>query len=140
MTQTQQSILEMFTKLGQDLKIPSVDMEKIIAHHRKNLEALSASGKAAAEGAAAFAAKQREIVEAAIRDIQSAAQNFKLPGSPQEAMAAQSEFAKRSIDAAIQNTKDLAELVQKSNQDAMRIIQDRMKESFEEIKSSFTKK
>ncbi|CEJ14550.1 Phasin protein [bacterium YEK0313] len=140
MTQTQQSILEMFTKLGQDLKIPSVDMEKIIAHHRKNLEALSASGKAAAEGAAAFAAKQREIVEAAIRDIQSAAQNFKMPGSPQEAMAAQSEFAKRSIDAAIQNTKDLAELVQKSNQDAMRIIQDRMKESFEEIKSSFTKK
>lgn len=140
MTQTQQSILEMFTKLGQDLKIPSVDMEKIIAHHRKNLEALSASGKAAAEGAAAFAAKQREIVEAAIKDIQSAAQNFKMPGSPQEAMAAQSEFAKRSIDAAIQNTKDLAELVQKSNQDAMRIIQDRMKESFEEIKSSFTKK
>ena len=140
MTQTQQSILEMFTKLGQDLKIPSVDMEKIIAHHRKNLEALSASGKAAAEGAAAFAAKQREIVEAAIKDIQAAAQNFKMPGSPQEAMAAQSEFAKRSIDAAIQNTKDLAELVQKSNQDAMRIIQDRMKESFEEIKSSFTKK
>ena len=140
MTQTPQSILEMFTKLGQDLKIPSVDMEKIIAHHRKNLEALSASGKAAAEGAAAFAAKQREIVEAAIKDIQSAALNFKMPGSPQEAMAAQSEFAKRSIDAAIQNTKDLAELVQKSNQDAMRIIQDRMKESFEEIKSSFTKK
>jgi phasin family protein len=140
MTQTPQSILEMFTKLGQDLKIPSVDLEKIIAHHRKNLEALSASGKAAAEGATALAAKQREIVEVAIKDIQTAAQSFKLPGSPQEALAAQTEFARKSIDAAIKNTKDIAELVQKSNQDAMKIIQDRMKESFEEIKSSFMKK
>ncbi|WP_170181800.1 phasin family protein [Phreatobacter stygius] len=140
MTQTPQSILEMFTKLGQDMKIPSVDMDKIIAHHRKNLEALSASGKAAAEGATAFAAKQREIIEAAIKDIQAAAQGFKMPGSPQEAMAAQSEFAKKAIDAAIRNTKDVAELIQKSNQDAMRIIQDRMKESFEEIRASYTKK
>jgi phasin family protein len=140
MTQTPQSIIDMFTKLGQDLKIPSVDLEKIVAHHRKNLEALSASTKAAAEGATAFAAKQRELVEAAIKDIQAAAQNFKMPGSPQEAMQAQAEFAKKAMEAAIKNTRDMAELVQKSNQDALKIIQDRMKESFEEIRSSFTKK
>lgn len=140
MTEMPKSILDMFTKLGQEMKIPSVDLNKIVEHHRKNFEALSASGKAAAEGAAAVAAKQREIIEAAIKDIQDASKNFKIPGSAQEMMAAQSEFAKKAMEAAVKNTRDMAELVQKSNQDAVRIIQDRMKESFEEIRQSFSRK
>jgi len=140
MTQSTSSILDMFKKLGEDMKIPSVDLNKIIDHHRKNLEALAASGKAAAEGAAAFASKQREIVEAAVKDIQEASKNFKVPGSAQEMMAAQTEFAKRAMEAAVRNTRDMADLVQKHNQDAVRIIQDRMKESFEEIRQGFSRK
>lgn len=140
MTQTPQSIMDMFSKLGQDLKVPSVDLEKIMSHHRKNLEALGASGKVAAEGAAAIAAKQREIIEAGLKEITGLAQGFKMPGSPQEAMTAQAEFAKKAIEAAIQNTKDVAELVQKSNAEAMKIMQDRMKESMEEIRATFMKK
>ena len=106
----------------------------------KNLEALSASGKAAAEGAVAIAAKQREIAAAAVKDIQDAAQNFKISGSAQEMMAAQTEFAKKAMEAAVQNTRDMAELAQKSSQDAVRVIQERMQESFEEIRQSFTRK
>ncbi|MGQ3355498.1 MAG: phasin family protein [Phreatobacter sp.] len=140
MTQTPQAMLDMFRKLGEDMKVPAVDMDKIVEHHRKNLEALAASGKAAAEGATAIAAKQKEIVEAAVKDIQAAAENFKLPGSAQEMMAAQSEFAKRAMEAAVKNTRDMAELVQKSNAEAVRVIQDRMKESFEEIRQSFSRK
>jgi phasin family protein len=130
----------MFRKLGEDMKVPAVDMDKIVEHHRKNLEALAASGKAAAEGATAIAAKQKEIVEAAVKEIQAAAENFKLPGSAQEMMAAQSEFAKRAMEAAVRNTRDMAELMQKSNAEAVRVIQDRMKESFEEIRQSFSHK
>ena len=140
MTQTPQAMLDMFRKLGEDMKVPAVDMDKIVEHHRKNLEALAASGKAAAEGATAIAAKQKEIVEAAVKDIKAAAENFKLPGSAQEMMAAQSEFAKRAMEAAVKNTRDMAELVQKSNAEAVRVIQDRMKESFEEIRQSFSRK
>jgi len=140
MTQTPQAMLDMFRKLGEDMKVPAVDMDKIVEHHRKNLEALAASGKAAAEGATAIAAKHKEIVEAAVKDIQAAAENFKLPGSAQEMMAAQSEFAKRAMEAAVKNTRDMAELVQKSNAEAVRVIQDRMKESFEEIRQSFSRK
>lgn len=140
MTQTPQAMLDMFRKLGEDMKVPAVDMDKIIAHHRKNLEALAASGKAAAEGATAIAAKQKEIVETAVKEIQAAAENFKLPGSAQEMMAAQSEFAKRAMEAAVKNTRDMAELMQKSNAEAARVIQDRMRESFEEIRQSFSRK
>ncbi|MBY0363871.1 MAG: TIGR01841 family phasin [Phreatobacter sp.] len=140
MTQTPQAMLDMFKKLGEDMKVPAVDMEKIVEHHRKNLEALAASGKAAAEGATAIAAKQKEIVETAVKEIQAAAEGFKLPGSAQEMMAAQTEFAKRAMEAAVKNTRDMAELMQKSNAEAVRVIQDRMKESFEEIRQNFTRR
>lgn len=140
MTQTTSSILDMFKRLGEEMKIPPVDLDKIIEHHRKNLEALAASGKAAAEGASAVAAKQREIVEAAVKDIQEAARSFKIPGSAQEMMAAQTEFARKAMEAAVNNTRDMAELMQKSSQDAIRILQDRMKESYEEIRQSFSRK
>ena len=140
MTQTPQSIIDMFKKLGEDMKVPSVDMQKIVDHHRKNLEALASSSKAAAEGATAFAARQKESIEAAVKEIQAAAQNFKLPGSAQEMMAAQTEFTKKAMEAAVKNTRDMAELMQKSNAEAIRVIQDRMKESFEEIRQSFSRK
>lgn len=140
MTPNPQPFLDMFKKLGEDLKVPAVALEPILAHHRKNLEALAASGKAAAEGATAVAAKQREIMETAVKDIQEAAQGFKMPGSPQEMMAAQADFARRAMEAAVKNTRDLAELVQKSNSEAVRVIHDRMQESFEEIRQAFQRK
>ena len=68
------------------------------------------------------------------------AQEYKPGGSPQEIMAKQTEFAKKAMEAAIANTRDIAELVQKSSTEAFKIVQDRMKESYEEIKSSVEKK
>ena len=55
-------------------------------------------------------------------------------------MAKQTEFAKKAMEAAIANTRDIAELVQKSSSEAFKIVQDRMKESYEEIKASVEKK
>jgi phasin family protein len=55
-------------------------------------------------------------------------------------MAKQAEFAKKAMEAAIANTRDIAELVQKSSTEAFKIVQDRMKESYEEIRASVEKK
>ncbi len=44
------------------------------------------------------------------------------------------------MEAAIANTKDLAELVQKSSTEAVNIIQQRMKDSFDEIRGGLDKK
>ena len=44
------------------------------------------------------------------------------------------------MEAAIANTRDIAELVQKSTSEAVKIVQDRMHESYEEIRGSVEKK
>ena len=133
MAQAPQSFTDMFKNLGEQLKLPQVDVGKIMQHHQKNLDAM-------ASGASEVASKQRAVFEEAVKDVTEMAKEYKPGGSPQEIMAKQSEFAKKAMEAAIANTRDIAELVQKSSSDAFKIVQDRMKESYEEIKASVEKK
>jgi phasin family protein len=140
MADAPQNFTDMFKSLGEQLKVPAFDVSKIMEHHQKNLDAMTRSWQAVAGGANEVAKKQREIFEAAIKDVTAIVQEYKPGGSPQEALAKQSEFAKKAMDAAITNTRDIAELVQKSSTEAFKIVQDRMKESYDEIRSGLEKK
>lgn len=140
MADAPQNFTDMFKSLGEQLKVPAFDVSKIMEHHQKNLDAMTRSWQAVAGGANEVAKKQREIFEAAIKDVTAIVQEYKPGGSPQEAMAKQSEFAKKAMDAAITNTRDIAELVQKSSAEAFKIVQDRMKESYDEIRAGLEKK
>ena len=140
MADTPQNFTDMFTKLGEQLKIPSIDMTKIMEHHQKNLEAMTRSWQAVASGASEIASKQRAIVQQAVQDVTAMVQEYRPGGSAQEIMAKQGEFAKKAMEAAIANTRDIAELVQKSSTEAFKIVQDRMKESYEEIRAGMEKK
>ena len=135
-----QGFTDMFKKLGEQLKVPQFDMTKIMEQHQKNLDAMSKSWQAMAEGASGIAQKQKEIFEAAMKDMAEMAQSYKPGGNPQDVMAKQAEFAKKAMEAAISNTRDIAELVQKSSTEAFKIVQDRMKESYEDIRASIDKK
>jgi phasin family protein len=140
MAQAPQSFTDMFRNLGEQLKLPQVDVAKIMEHHQKNLDAMTRSWQAVASGAGEVAKKQRAIFEETVKDIGEMVKDYKPGGSPQEIMTKQTEFAKKAMEAAIANTRDIAELVQKSSAEAFQIVQDRMKESYEEIKASLEKK
>ena len=134
------SFMDMFKNLGEQLKVPSLDVSKIMEHHQKNLEAMTKSWQAMAGGATEVAKKQREVFDEAVKDVTAMVQQYKPVGSPQEIMAKQAEFAKKAMEAAITNTRDIAELVQKSSTEAFKIVQDRMKESYEEIRTTVERK
>jgi phasin family protein len=140
MADATQGFADMFRKLGEQLKVPAFDMSRIMEHHQKNLDAMGRSWQAMASGATAVADKQRAIVEATVRDITDMATSYRPTGSPQEIFDKQAEFARKALEASIDNTRDIAELVQKSGADALRIIHERMQESYDEIRTSLEKK
>jgi phasin family protein len=140
MADAPQNFTDMFKNMGEQLKIPSFDMTKIMEHQQKNLEAMTKSWQAMAGGAQEIANKQRAIFEAAVKDVTAMVQEYKPGGSPQDIMAKQAVFAKKAMEAAIANTRDIAELVQKSTTEAFKIVQDRMKDSYEEIRTTVEKK
>ena len=135
-----ESILDMFSKFGSDMKLPKVDVEMILGHHRKNLEALEKSARAGAAGATSLLSRQREMLQDTLREISDMAQNYKAPGNPQELMTKQAEFAKKSFEAALKNASEVAELVKKSGTESVEILRERIKEAMEEIRSGYDKK
>ncbi|MBL0897758.1 MAG: TIGR01841 family phasin [Reyranella sp.] len=140
MADAPQNFTDMFKKLGEQFKVPAFDMSRIMEHHQKNMDAMARSWQAMAGGANDIARKQREIFEATIKDITEMAQSYQPGGNPQDVMTKQAEFAKKAMEAAIANTRDIAELVQKSSTEAFQIVQERMKESYDEIRTSVEKK
>lgn len=140
MADAPQNFMDMFRKFGEQLHIPPFDVSRIMEHHQKNIEALTRSWEAMATGATAVANKQREIFEATMKDVAEMAKSYQPTGNSQEIFAKQSEFAKKALEAAVKNTRDLAELMQKSGTEAFKIIQDRMQESYDEIRRGLEKK
>ena len=132
------SFLDMFSRFGRDLKVPNV--EAILAHHRKNLEALEKSVRAGAAGATSLLSRQREMLQDTLREVSDMAHNYKAPGNPQELMSKQAEFAKKSFEAALKNASEVAELVKKSGTESVEILRERIKEAMEEIRSGYEKR
>ena len=134
------SFLDMFSKLGKDLKMPAVDVDAILSHHRKNLEALEQSAKAGAAGATALMNKQREALQATLSEITDMARTFSASASPQDLMTKQADFARKSFETALKNAGEVAELVKKSSTDSIEILRQRIRDSMEEIRSGYDQK
>jgi len=134
------SFLDMFSRFGRDLKLPNVDVQGILDHHRKNLEALEKSARASAAGASSVLARQHEMVQNAMHEITRMAQNYQTPGNPQELMTRQAEFARRSFETTLKNASEVADLVRRSSTESVEILRDRIRDAMTEIRAGYEKK
>ena len=130
------SYVDMLRKFGGDLGLPKVDVDKLIESHKKNIDALSQSATVAAQGAQSVAQKQREIFEAGLQEATKLARGYQPLGKVQENLALQTEFAKKVFEIAVKGAQDSATTARQSTSEAVKIIQDRFKESFDEMRSS----
>ena len=137
---TTDSFSEMFGQFGRDLKMPGVDVDAILDHHRKNLEALQKSAAASASGATSVLTRQKEILEASMHDITEMARSFQVPGTPQDVMTRQAQFARRAFETAVANASEVASLVNKSGTESVEILRARIREAMDEIRSAYDKK
>lgn len=131
--------MEMFSQFGKNLHVPQVDMDSILAHHRKNLEALQKAAAASASGATSVMNKQREALQEGFQEITNMAQNFRAPGAPQEMMTKQADFARKSFETAVKNASEVAEIVKKSGTESVDILRKRIQEAMEEIRETYDK-
>jgi phasin family protein len=123
-------------KFGSDLGLPKVDVDVLIEGHEKNIDALSQSATVAAQGAQSMAQEQREIFEAGLQEATKLARGYQPLGNLQDNLALQTEFAKKVFEIAVKGAQDSATTARQSTGEAVKTIQDRLKESFDEIRSS----
>jgi phasin family protein len=110
------------------------DMDTLTTAHRRNLEALSAAYRAALEGAQEVARRNTEIVRQAMAEIADAVRAVASAETPQDKAAKQLELLKSAYQHAVTNMRELSELIQKSNAEAVGILTRRFSEGMDEVK------
>jgi phasin family protein len=127
-------MVDEFSKMLKQYKLPGVDLDSLIASQKKNVEALTSANKVAFEGLQAVAKRQTEILQETMNEASKAIDVLAKAGSPQEVAAKQAELAKDAFERALSNMRELAELVAKANQEATNTINTRISATLDEIK------
>ena len=127
------------SKLISEFKLPGVDVESALASQQKNIQALTAANQLAFEGFQAVARRQSEILRQSIEQTTAIVTELLAAGSPEDKVAKQTELVKSAFEKALANTRELAELVTKSNTEAADVINKRVSESLEELKAAVAK-
>jgi phasin family protein len=129
-----------FSSLFAELKLPSLaDVEPLLRAHQRNMEALTGANRVALEGAQAYAKRHMEIVQQTLAELTQSMQALAAPGSPQAKTANQVEMMKHAYERAVTNMKELGDLIQRSNNEAIQLLNQRFTEAMDDIKGMMAK-
>ncbi len=128
------------SKLFSDMKIPPMpDMEAVVAAHKRNLEALADANRVALEGAQAVARRNMEIMQATMANLAATMKSISVSDSPANRAAKQTDLLKEAYENAVANTRELGDLIQKANAEAIQKLNNRFSEAMTEMKALFKK-
>ncbi|MEO0682338.1 MAG: TIGR01841 family phasin [Pseudomonadota bacterium] len=133
------SFMDAFKTFGADLKLPGPQVDELLDHHRKNLQALQEAAQVASAGGQTMLEKQRAALEeslAAVADmVQKAPEAAKEPTSM---ISDQAELARKSFEMALKNAGEMNEIARESGMEAFNILRARMQESLSELTAGMT--
>ena len=125
-----------FGKLFADMKLPAVpDMEAFVSASRRNMETLTAANRVALEGAQAVARRHMEIVQQSMAEMTEAVRAMSSVEAPQAKAAKQAELLKQAYEHAVANMKEISDLIQHSNAEAVKLLNARFVEALDEVKA-----
>jgi phasin family protein len=134
------SAAEDLTKMFADMKMPGLpDASAVMEAHKRNLEVMSAANKIALEGAQAVAKRHMEIMQQTMAELSETLRGLTATESPQDKAAKQTELLKQAYERAVANTKELSDLIQHANGEALALLNQRFVEAMEEAKSLLAK-
>jgi phasin family protein len=120
-------------------KMPGMDMEALLATQRRNIEVFSAANRVALEGAQAIAKRHMEIVQSAVAEMSENMKALAGTEAPQAKAARQAELMKAAYEKAVTNMRELADMIQRSNGEALGLLNKRFTETLDEMKTMMEK-
>ena len=135
------AMLTEMTRRFTELRFPTMipDSSALLAAHRRNMEVLANANRLALEGGQAVARRHMEIMQQTMSELSEHMRELAAPETPQAKAARQAELVKRSYEHAVANIRDLSDLIQRSNTEALQVLSDRFREAMDEIKGLLDK-
>ena len=112
-------------KLVEKFKLPGIDVNAIVESQRKDMEALAEANRQAYEGIKALAQRRNEILQEALVQWQDAMKD----ATGKDVLSKRAEMAKKGVQQAIANFRELAEMEAQSRSKAWKVLQDRFQEN-----------
>ncbi|MCS6891670.1 MAG: phasin family protein [Rhodovarius sp.] len=125
---------EEFIRFFAELKLPELpDFGAIAEAQRRNIEALAQANRIALEGAQALARRNIEILRRSLEEMNEALRALTSEDSPQAKAQRQAELMKAAYERAMADLREVAELIQKANAEALGVLQARLAQALEEL-------
>lgn len=128
-------------KMFSSMKMPNMmDFQALADAQRRNLEAMAAANRVAMEGAQAVARRNMELMQQTMAEMSEAMRGLTaMDGNPATKAAQQAELMKANYERAVASMKELADLIQKSNGEALEVLNRRFAEALEEMQAMVKK-
>jgi phasin family protein len=134
------SAAEDFSRMFTELKLPNMPgMEAVMGAYKKNMEVMSAANRIALEGAQAVARRHMEIMQQTMAELTENMRSLATTEAPQAKAARQAELLKRAYERAVANTKEMSDLIQRSNGEALGLLNSRFTEAMDEVRAMMEK-
>lgn len=114
-----------------NFKMPNVDMKEIMGSYKKNLEILGLINKMSMEVYSGIAKLQSTFIKQMMSDLGSVAEKG---AKPAEALAKFSDVMRDNIVNAINNGKQISDMITTTNNELTAVVANRVKESIDSIK------
>ncbi len=126
-----------FTRMFSDMKFPAMpDMDAFLSAHRRNMETLSAANRVALEGAQTVAKRHMEIVQQTMQEMTDTIRQLSTASdTPQARVAKQADMIKHAYERAVAHMREIADLIQRSNGEALQMLNQRFTEAMDEVKA-----
>jgi phasin family protein len=130
------AMLKEMTRRFTEMRFPTMipDSTALLSAHRRNMEVLSNANRLALEGAQMVARRHMEIMQQTMTELSDHVRELSVSESPQAKAARQAELVKKSYERAVANIRELSDLIQRSNTEALQVLSERFKEAMDEIK------
>jgi phasin family protein len=122
------------TKTFEQFKMPGVDTNLFVDARRKDVEALVAANKIAYEALQALASTQADMLTQTMQGMQESAKGAMTGNTKGADVTKHTEAAQKAWQKMLADMKQLAEMVQKAQVEAMSGLTERTKESIGEMK------
>ncbi len=127
-------------KMFADMKLPNVpDVETLLGTYRRNIEVFSQANRVALEGAQTVARRHMEILQQMVSELAETVKVMSEADAPASKAAKQAELLKHAYERSIANSKELSDLIQHANAEALGLLNRRFMEAMDEVKSLMEK-
>lgn len=114
--------------------MPSFDMDSMMSAHKRNLEAMTAANQAIADSFQAIAKRQTEIMRDYMESLSTAIKEVVSAGSPEASAQRQAEFAKKTMENAVSNMREFAEMTSRSGTEVFEMVNRQVMQNLDQLK------